>query len=167
MKRLLLAGPLLALLAVGAAAAAPEFDAIVRGVESAYGLHRVNLPMFGLARFVVKVAHPEGVKDIDIAIFEAGARPPAGSRGFDDVMRRATGNRWSGAIRVRSPREDQSTYVYFRQQGRDWRMLVATFKPAEVVLIHARVDGEVVLRALDDPAHAGQSVMPPQDVTER
>jgi hypothetical protein len=158
MKRLFLVAPLLALVAAAAVAAAPDFDAIVRGVESAYGLHRVHVPLFGLARFVVKVARPEGVKDFDMAIFEADDRTPADSRRFDSIMRRAAGDRWSGAIHLRSRDEGGSTYVYFRSEGRDWRMLVATFKPGAVVILHARVDSEIVLRALDDPEHAGQSL---------
>jgi opacity protein-like surface antigen len=158
MKKLLVAAPLLALAAAAAAAADPGFDAIVRGVESGYGIQRMHVPFFGLARFVVKVARPEGVKDFDMAIFEPPDGAAVDSRRFDHIVRRATGDRWSSVIRVRSRRDGESTYVYITPAGREWRMLIATFKADEIVVLNARVDARILFGALDDPEHAGNSL---------
>jgi hypothetical protein len=158
MRRLFVVAPLLALVSVPAVAGDPDFNAIVRDVESGYGVHRVSIPLFGLARFAVKVARPEGVQDFDMAIFETPDGPPPNSSRFDAIMARADGGHWSSVIRVRSGRGREWTCIYVRPEGRNWRMLIATFQPAETVILHARVNPEVLARAFDDPEHAGGSL---------
>lgn len=158
MRTLLFVVLLATLLAAPAAAGDADFHAIVRGVESGYGVHRVHLPLFGLARFVVQVARPEGVKDFDMAIFETPDGPPLDSGRFDGIMKRAGGSHWSSVIRVRSRRNGEWVYIYARPEGRDWRMLIATFQTAETVILEAQVDPEILANALDDPEHAGQSL---------
>jgi hypothetical protein len=152
------AAALLALLSVPALAGDGSFDAIVRGVESDYGVHRAKIPMFGLARFAIKTARPEGVKDFDMAILETkGEAPPDGSR-FAGIVEREGGGHWSQVIRVHSRRDREWTYSYAREQGRDLQMLIATFEPGETVILHARVNLEVLARACDNPEHAGNAL---------
>jgi hypothetical protein len=150
MKRLLFIIPLVALFAANAAAGDPEFDTIVRRVESDLGIRRTHIPLFGLATLVVKAAEP-GVKQLDLAIFEdLNYEPPAGAR-FDEIMRRATGGRWSSVIRVRSRRDHEWTYIYAKPDGEDWRILVANFEPREAVIVETRVTPEILLHSLDAP----------------
>lgn len=158
MKTLLVTVLLVTLLAAPAAAGDADFHAIVRGVESGYGVHRVHIPLFGLARFVVHVAQPEGVKDFDMAIFETREGPPPDSSRFDAIVKRAGGEHWRSVIRVRSGRSHEWVYVYARPEGPDWRMLIATFEPGETVILEARVDAEFLANALDDPERAGQAL---------
>jgi hypothetical protein len=163
MKTLFASGLLLALAAVPAAAGDPDFHAIVRSVETGYGVHRLNIPLFGLARFAVQVAKPEGVKDFDMAIFQTPDGPPLDGSRFDAIVKQNGGGHWDSAIRVHSRRDHEWTYIYVRPEGRDWRMIVATFEPNQTVLLHAKVDPEVLVRALDDPEHAGQALGGPHD----
>jgi hypothetical protein len=146
------------LLAVPVAAGDSDFHAIVRGVESGYGVHRVHIPLFGLARFAVNIAQPEGVKDFDMAIFQTPDGPPRDLGQFDGIMRRAGGGHWSPLIHVRSRRDREWVYVYARPEGRDWRMLIATFGPSETVVLEAQVNPEFLANALEDPEHAGQAL---------
>src|ERR1700690_298891 len=165
---------LLVVVLLGALAAAPvaagdsDFHAIVRGVESGYGVHRVHIPLFGLARFAVNIAQPEGGKDFDMAIFST---PGGGTRDlgqFDGIMRRVGGGHWSPLIHVRSRRDGEWVYVYARPEGgNDWRMLVATFGRGETVVLEARVNPEFLAKAIDDPEHAGSVFNSPQNDTSR
>ena len=155
MRTLLLAPLLAALSAIPAAAG--DFHVIVRDFERACGVQRVHIPLFGLARFAVSVARPGGVKEFDVAIFETGVSAADLSR-FDGIMRRVGGDRWSGVIRVRSRRADgQWVQIYVRPDGGDWRMLIATFGPAQTVLLEARVNPEFLARALEHPGEADRS----------
>ncbi len=158
MRTLLVVVLLAVLVAAPAAAGDADFHAIVRGVESGYGIHRVHIPLFGLARFAVKIAQPEGVKDFDMAIFEAPDGAPRDFGRLDGIVQRAGGGRWSPVIRVRSSRRGEWVYIYARPEGRDWRMLIATFGPSETVVLEAQVDPEFLANALDDPEHAGQAL---------
>ena len=167
MRTLLVVALLAALVATPVAAGDSDFHAIVRGVESGYGVHRVHIPLFGLARFAVKVAQPEGVKDFDMAIFETPDGPPRDLGRFDGIMRRAGGGRWSSVIRVRSRRDGEWVYIYARPEGgSDWRMLVATFGRDETVVLEAQVNPEFLANALEDPEHAGHVFNgPPSDAS--
>jgi hypothetical protein len=93
-----------------------------------------------------------------VAIFETPDGPPPDSGRFDAIMRRAGGGHWDSAIRIHSRHDRQWTYIYVRPEGRDWRMLIATFQPANTIILQAKVDPEFLARALDDPEHAGQSL---------
>jgi len=162
MRTLLVVVLVATLLAAPAAASDSDFHAIVRGFESGYGAHRVHIPLFGLARFAVHLAQPEGVKDFDMAIFETPGGPPPDLGRFDAIVKRAGGGQWSSVIHVRSRRNAEWVYIYVRPEGRDWRMLIATVQPAETVILEARVDPEFLASALDDPEHAGHALNGPQ-----
>ncbi len=155
MKTLVVTILLTVLAAAPAGAGDADFHAIVRGVESGYGVHRMRIPLFGVARFVVHVARPEGVKDFDMAVFETEGRAPLDGSRFDHIMRHSGGGLWTPAIRVRSRVNRQWTYLYVRQEGRDWRMLIATFEPDDAVIMQAKVDLDFLARALNDPENAG------------
>ena len=166
MRTLLVVVLLGALVATPAAAGDADFHAIVRGVESGYGVHRVHIPLFGLARFALKIAQPEGVKDFDMAIFETPDGPPRDLGRFDGIIRRAGGGRWSSVIRVRSRRDNEWVYIYARPEGRDdWRMLVATFGRGETVVLEAEVNPAFLANALEDPEHAGSVFNSPRNQT--
>jgi hypothetical protein len=159
MRTLFVSTMLAAALAAPALAGDADFRAIVSGVESGYGVHRERIPLFGLARFAVNIAHPEGVKDFDMAIFAAPGGPPLDARRFDAIMRRDGGSRWNAVVRVRKRRgRDEWVSIYARPDGRDWRMLIATFSGSGAVILEARVDVDFLVRALDDPEHAGRAL---------
>lgn len=158
MKRILCAAPLLLLLAPAARAGDPDFKAVVRAVESDLGIRRTHIPLFGTAMFFVRAARPEGVKQLDMAIFdEAGDSRPDFAR-FEKIMRRAVGERWTPMIRVKDRRGDELTYIYVKAAGRDWTMILATFSPGEAVLIHLKLGPEALRDILDEPKHAGKSL---------
>jgi hypothetical protein len=152
MKRLLLMVPLAALFAAAAAAGDASFDSVVRHIETELHIRRTNVPLLGLANLVAQ--SKPGVKQLDLAIFEdLDYSPPAAAR-FDQIMRGASGGGWSALLRVWSRRDGESTYIYAKPDGRDWRILLANFEPREAVMIETRVTPEVLLRSLDDPKHA-------------
>ena len=168
MRTLLVVVLLGALAATPIAAGDSDFHAIVRGVESGYGVHRVHIPLLGLARFALKIAQPEGVKDFDMAIFETPDGAPRDLGQFDGIMRRVGGGHWSPLIHVRSRRDGEWVYIYARPEGgNDWRMLVATFGRGEAVLLEAQVNPEFLANALEDPEHAGHVFNGPRDDSSR
>lgn len=147
-------------LCLGLAPAAPgadaDFNALVRGIESHYGTKRLHIPLFGVAKLFVRVARPEGVKQLDLAIFEEihYARPD--EQEFDELVRKAVGERWRPMVRVRSRADNEWTYIYAQEAGGDVRMLIATFEPSEAVVIQYRVSTRTLLAMLDHPDRIGK-----------
>jgi hypothetical protein len=108
--------------------------------------------------FAKTVARTQGVKQLDIAIFdEIDYRRPDAAR-FDGIVQSAVGDRWTPFVRVRSNRDRENIYIYLRPEGKDWRMLVASFEAREAVVVHLKLNGEALMRDFDDPAHARRHV---------
>jgi hypothetical protein len=145
-------------LAAAVLLAAPDegdFNALVKGIESQYGIKRTRIPFFGVAKLFVKVARPEGVKQFDLAVFEdSSARPD--QRQIDKLVRKAAGEGWKPMVRVRSRAGDESTYVYSKPAGHDISMLVAVFDSGDAVVMKYRVDAVRFMRMLDDPDRIGR-----------
>lgn len=156
MRRFLFAAPLVLLLVPAASAGDRDFNAVVRGVESNLGIRRTRIPLFGTMMFFVKVARPGGVKQLEMAIFDEVKYSPPDEARFDELMRSAVGDRWSPMVRVRSRRDHEWTYIYVRPDGRDFKMIIATFERDEAVLMHLKVKPEALLDSLDEPEHAGR-----------
>lgn len=143
-------------LAPAAPAADADFDALVRGIESHYGTKRLHIPLFGVAKFFVRVARPEGVKQLDLAIFEEIHYTQPDEREFDELVRNAVGGRWRPMVRVRSRADNERTYIYAREEGGDVRMMIANFEPSEAVVIQYRVSTRTLLAMLDHPDRIGK-----------
>jgi hypothetical protein len=154
MRRALFLIALAALAAPVVCAGDPEFQSIVRGVESNLGVVREHIPLFGVARFFVRVARPCGVHQLDMALFEAPARTPEDSRWFEELVRQAAGGRWSTMIRAEDRKSGEVTYICARPDGRKWKMILATFDAHDAVLFNLRVNPDVLARSLDEPRNA-------------
>jgi len=158
MKALLLAISLLPLMAPEAYSADADFKAIVRGVESNLGVRRMHIPLLGTVLYFATAAHPGGVKQADVAIFEDQdyTLPEAGR--FEEIVRQAAGDGWSPVVRVRENHNRELTYIYTKPMGGDLKIIVASFEPREAVLTYLRVKPKAMLEALDEPNHAGRAL---------
>jgi hypothetical protein len=141
--------------ALALAAAAPagdrDFDAVVRGIESHYGIKRASIPMFGPVRLIVKVARPSGVQQLDMALFEKAPREAPDAGDIDSVVERAVSQRWRPVVRIRS-RDGESSYVYYREDGRNFRLLVACFDGDEAGVVQLSVPPDKLAEWLREPA---------------
>lgn len=128
---------------------ASEFDWMVRQVSRESGVEPLHIPFFGLARFVVAVGHPAGATDLHLAVFEKTEIPP---ERFATIIDSATGSSWKPMIRVRS-RNGESTNIYFRQAGKQVRLLIGTLERNEATLVEVRVKPEELMRFVDEHKH--------------
>jgi hypothetical protein len=107
----------LSLFALGATPARANFDDIVRAVESRYHVQRTTIPMFGLVRFALWVAHPGGVSDLQLATFENAHFDD--QQGLVDIVRRNAGEPMQPLVQTRSNRNGETTLIYARPLGGD------------------------------------------------
>jgi hypothetical protein len=158
MKLLVFSIALLAAMAPEAGAGDAEFQAIVRGVESNFGIHRLHIPLFGTVLSFATASQPWGVKQVDVAIFEDRryTLPEAGR--FEAIVRQVAGDGWSPVVRVRGNHGRELTYIYTKPAGGDLKIMVANFEPTEAVLTYLKGKPEAMLAALDHPKHASHSL---------
>lgn len=130
-----------------AASARADFDALVRAVESTHGIHRIWTPGISLVRLGVRIAHPEGVHDFQLAVFEGD--------GDVDVERIMRSNPGTPMVRVHERRSGETTVIWARPRGELMEMLLVTHEPNDnTVVLRAVINGEVLAREVANPRHA-------------
>jgi hypothetical protein len=130
--------------------AAGEFEGLVKEFSRQTGSQEMHIPFFGLARFVVAVAHPAGTSDLKLAVFE---HPNVGPFDFGKVADGIVGRGWNRIVRVRS-RKGESTNIYTRQDGSRLRLLLATVDRDDATFVEMRIRPEALMKFVDD--HRGR-----------
>ncbi|HZS54138.1 MAG TPA: hypothetical protein VFA65_07025 [Bryobacteraceae bacterium] len=137
-------------LSFGATLPASEFDWLVREFSRQSGAEQTHIPLFGLVRFTVAVAHPAGTSELRLALFEHASLEP---RKFAELTDSVVGGRWKPIIRVRS-RDREATNIYAQQDGKELRLLVTTLDGHEATFVQIRVKPEQLMKFIDD--HGGR-----------
>jgi hypothetical protein len=129
-----------------AGSARADFDSLVRAVESSRGLHRIWMPGIGFLRMAVRMVHPEGVHDFQLARFSGD-----GNIDFEQVIKSSPAQ---PMIRSRQ-RNGEMAVVWARPLHGDLiEMLILAHDPNdETVVVRAVIDGETLARELADPKH--------------
>ncbi len=143
-KRLLLLSLALVLFAIPLRAG---FEEVVDAMQRTPGLHRTPIPFFGLARFVVRVAHPKGVHDVQVATFEGSGT--VDRRDVAAILRDSIRDGYSPIVQTRSNRSGDWTYVFARPAGKNIDMLVVDHDRHDTTVVRAVVDGDVFAREMN------------------
>lgn len=132
-------------------AADRESRDVVEAISDEFRTRPMRVPMMGLVNAFTKVVRPAGTKHIDIAVFEnLSARNRVG-RDLPDAIRGAIGASWKPFLQVRSSRDEETVLVYLRQQGHDWKLLVATVEHREATVVQLLLNTDALKRWLVDP----------------
>ena len=119
-----------------------DFDAIVSEIETHGGLHRVRVPLLGLARFAVWIARPKGVFDFQLATWEgeSSIAPNEASA----IVRRNAGRGFSPVVETHSRRDGEWSFIYARPHGeRTIELLIVSHDNSDTVVLRAVVDAVV------------------------
>lgn len=139
------------LLLLAAAPAHAGFNEILDGLEGRLG-HTMWIPMFGLVRTVVRIGHPRGVHDLQLAVFEGKGR--LDPQELDALMTARAGRGYTPLVRVRSKHDKESSFIYAKNIGDKMELLVLTNDSEDTVLVRVVVDPQVVSRYLDQDPRA-------------
>ncbi len=162
-KKLLIISVLAALVisvfAANAAARGNEFDAVCDHIEDKYQAKKVKIPFLWLARAVVGIARPAGVKAFKVTIYR--------DLKFDDIrvlndemrtmMRDSFGEEWSPLLRVRSS-TGEHVYMNMREAGKNVKVLLVTIQKDEAVVVRAKFNPDKLVEFLDNPRIFGISL---------
>lgn len=155
-KACLLTFALAATLGASAARAGDrEFHEIVNRMAQTYG--KKPMPFMGFVSFAARFAQPEGVSDFKMAIFDGvntGLSPDAAR--FDAFVQGVAGSNYHPLVRVRSGRDSEQTYIYVREAGSGWEMLLVTVEPSDAVVMKMHLNPEAMERWIDDPVENGK-----------
>jgi hypothetical protein len=120
-----------------------RFDDLVRVISDQLHARPMHIPFFGLVNFATFVAHPAGVKHVDLAFFE---KLDLDDHTVHDVAEaiRSTDGRWKPFIRVQSWKHghDETVLVYMTGDSRDCKLLVVSLEPSEATVVEVNLSPE-------------------------
>jgi hypothetical protein len=146
MRRYLAAVAVLFVVGAAVPLRADTFDDAARAIARRSGARIVGIPFFGLARFAVWIARPEGVHDVRLTRFEGGSFEGVGALEAAEL-----GRGYARITAVRSTRRGESTLIYARPEGeRLVRLLIFTHDRHDSVLVEVTIDAEKVSEVVRD-----------------
>ena len=156
------------------AARGDGFNDVVKTIEQFYHVKHQSIPL--LARAGMKAARTAAqIKGGEYRrLAEAGSVRVAffedqdfNSRGqiasFKASMRTTLEADWSALIQTLAPKDEEQTYIYIRDAGTKFHVLVVTIERREATVIQATVAPEVLAQLMKDPNEMGKSLT--QDAT--
>ena len=136
------------------------FDHVVKAIESHYGVKRTHIPFMGVANFALKMKHPAGTSEFQLAVFDNLGSSPAyrDLADRDRLMQAVVGLGMHPVIVTHSRRDAQSTYIFMADVGKSTVMLLATFQRDGATVVQVKADGSTLLKALQDPEGTAESL---------
>ena len=135
----------LASLAVPASAG---FNELRDGLEARLG-RPTWIPFLGFIRAGIRVIHPEGVHDLQLAVFEGKGH--IDSEFADQLIRSRIGRDYTPLVRVRARNDREWSYIYAKPIGDRLIDLVVLAKDgSDTTLVRVVCDPEMVARYLDE-----------------
>lgn len=135
-----------------------EFERIANHLKTKYKAKKVSIGFVWLARAVVKVVRPAGVKSFNITLFKD---MQLSGESIDPQMQRAMrdsfGPEWSSVLRIRSNEGDQ-VYMYMREDGKNVKIALVTVNKDNAAVIRATFSPEKLAEFIDDPKIFGISL---------
>jgi hypothetical protein len=134
------------------------FDALVKHLKTRYQARKRGIPLFGLAKFAVRIVKPAGVKSINLSFFEdlknTGELP---DNELSGLMRNALSQEWQPLVSVRQ-RNGNQVYIYAAEDGKDVKLAVLAINQSEAVLARVKIDPDALRKFLDNPKIMGISL---------
>jgi hypothetical protein len=134
-----------------AAPAHAGFDDVLRALQARYHLHESNPLLFGLVGFAVRIAHPEGVVDLQLATFEH--QRPDDSEGVAAILRAHAGEGFQPIVQTWSRRHGDCSLIYAHPQSDGHvAMLIFSQDGDDTVLLRVVVSPEAFMAAVKKPS---------------
>ncbi len=127
------------------------FDDIVHAISDQFHTQPLHIPFLGLVSFAAFVAHPGGVKQLDLAVFDNLDLDDRGARDLADAIRLADGA-WRPFVRIHG--HEETVVVYMAQERNDCKLLVVTAQHGEVTVVELKLNPEAVQAWLRQPQTA-------------
>jgi hypothetical protein len=134
---------------------AREYDALVQHLKTQYKAKKVNLLVMWMARAIVSVAKPAGVKSFSLTVFQD---LKFSSETIDNemqaTMRRAYGPEWSPVFHSRS-RTGEQAYLYVKEEAENVKVVFVTIDKENAAIIRATFSPDKMIEFINNPQILG------------
>jgi len=144
------------------------FGEVVKLIERFYHVKHEGIPLLARAglKTATTVARISGGQrrqiaeagSVKVAYFEDQDFRPSGSyTGFKSSMNSVlTG--WSPLIQVASPKEEAQTYIYLRDAGNKFNVMVVTIERREACVVQVNLSPESLAKLMRNPDEMGNTI---------
>ena len=145
-----------------------DFGEVVRLIEQFYHVKHEGIPLLARAgmKTATTVARISGgprreiaeAGSVKVAYFEDQDFRPSGSyAGFKASMNSVlTG--WSPFIQVASPKEDAQSYIYLRDAGNKFNVMVVTIEQREACVVQVNLSPASLAKLMRNPDEMGNTI---------
>ena len=167
---LLITALLLSVSATGSAGTSrDDFGAVVKLIEEFYHVKHQSIPL--LARASLKAATTAArIKGGEYKrLAEAGSArvvffedqvfdSRGGIAGFKSSLTTAVGETWSPLIQTLSAKDEEQTYIFVRNAGEKFNVLVVTIERREAIVVQVNLKPDTLAMLLRDPNEMGKAI---------
>lgn len=146
-----------------------DFSDVVKLIEQFYHVKHQGIPF--LARAAIKTATTVGriaggpkrqlaeAGSVKVAYFEDQDFNSKGRfAGLRASIGEALAQGWSPLIRVASPKDDEQTYIYLRDAGQKFNVMVVTIEPREACVVQVTLSPRNLAALMRDPDEMGKTI---------
>ena len=146
-----------------------DFGDVVKAIERFYHVKHKGLPFLakaGIKTATVAARIAGGTKrriaeagSVKVAYFENQQfRTTDGFNSFKTMMNTLLAQTWSPLIQTLSPRDGEQTYIYLREQGTRYNVLVINLGQNEGSVIQVTLSPQALAALMKDPDEMGQTI---------
>ena len=145
------------------------FNEAVKLIEQFYHVKHQNIPLLARAgmkavKTAAKIRGGEYKKlaeagSIRIAFFEEQTFDSRGQiASFKTAMQNVLANEWSALVQTLAPKTEEQTYVYVRDAGKNFHVLVITIDRKDATVIQATIAPQILAELLKNPDEMGKAL---------
>jgi hypothetical protein len=143
-----------------------EFDALVKTIETQYGVRHTRIPLLGFATFCLRVAGTPGAAGLKIAVFnDALNSNTVSADAFEQSVATAIGNGWHPLVRARSRDDGSVTMIYTNPDAKELQVLVVTLGGNDATIVQTKLKTSQIWKWIREPQDAVDRNDDPSDVS--
>jgi len=150
-------------------ASGDDFSAVVKAIEQFYHVKHQHMPL--LARAGIKAVRT-GAKirggeykriaeagSVRVAFFEDQTFDSRGNiAAFRASIHSTLAENWSPLVRTLTPKEEEQTYIYVRDAGQKFHVLVITIEKKEATVVQATISPQALADLMKNPNEMGKTL---------
>ena len=156
-------------LPIGARADRDGFNDAVKLIEQFYHVKHQNIPLLARAgmkavKTAAKIRGGEYKKlaeagSVRVAFFEEQTFDSRGQiASFKTAMQNLLASEWSALVQTLAPKTEEQTYVYIRDAGKNFHVLVITIDRKDATVIQATIAPQILAELLKNPDEMGKAL---------
>ncbi len=128
-----------------------EFKTVVSQIKKQYNAKQMRIPMvFGLVGIGARIFTKGAIKGLKIAVFEdQDFSKPLKDNSMESVFANAFDSNWTPNIRSYSKKTGERTYLYSKEAGKDFQLLITSIEARQAVVVTVKVNPEQMQKLIE------------------